>query len=310
MTIPSFNVFMLPALRLLSQETLHIRTITERLSKEFSLTDEERGELLPSGTRTKVADRVSWAISYLNAAEFIKRVERGVYGITEVGNGVLATNPEKIDVPFLTKHSESFRQFQNRSTGKTGEDVNSPAIPVTVLAEQETPEERIGAAFSELNIALRNDLLERIMGLGDTDFERLIVALMLGLGYGARGLGKSTQRSRDGGIDGIITEDILGLDVIYLQAKRNSPENHVGSPKIHEFLGALDSRGITKGVFVTTSSFTKDAMEVAERSPKHLRLIDGEQLAQLMIKHGIGVRENKTWKQQTLDQDFFEGLTE
>jgi restriction system protein len=195
-------------------------------------------------------------------------------------------------------------------TGETEGNGAPIILPVSDILEQDTPEERIDAAFTELNNALQSDLYERVLAMGDSDFERLIVALMLGLGYGAGGLGKRTGGSGDGAIDGIITEDVLGLDVIYLQAKRYAHDSAVGPDKIREFAGAMDAHGITKGVFVTTSRYTKSALEYAERSHKRLRLIDGKELTRLMVKHGVGVRDHRTWKQQKLDVDFFDGLTE
>jgi restriction system protein len=310
MAIPDFQSFMLPALRLAAHGPIHTTDAITRLSDEFSLTEAERGELLASGRQTRVANRVYWTFVHLTKAELLKREARGLYVISEEGRKALAENPAKIDLNFLLARSEKYRQFRMASTAETEGAGVSVIMPATDIEEQDTPEERIDAAFTELNNALQSDLYERILTMSDSNFERLIVALMLGLGYGAGGLGKRTGGSGDGAIDGIITEDVLGLDIIYLQAKRYAQDSAVGPDKIREFAGAMDAHGITKGVFVTTSRYTKSASEYAERSHKRLRLIDGKELTRLMVKHGIGVRDHRAWKLQKLDVDFFDGLAE
>jgi len=237
----------------------------------------------------------------------LKREARGLYAISEEGRRVLAENPSKIDMNFLSARSEKYRQF--RAVGHTETEQEGAANVMPGPTEQDTPEERIAAALTELNKTLQSDLYERLLAMDESDFERLIVELMLGLGYGAGGLGRRTGGSGDGAIDGIIT-DALGLDVIYLQAKRYAYDSAIGPDKIREFAGAMDAHGIVKGVFVTTSRYTKSALEYAERSPKRLRLIGGEELTRLMVKHGIGVRDDKTWKLQKIDENFFDGLME
>jgi restriction system protein len=310
MAIPDFQSFMLPVLRLAAHGPIRTTETIVHLSDEFSLTETERGELLASGKQTRVANRVYWAFVHLTKAELLKREARGLYVISEEGRKALAENPAKIDLNFLLLRSEKYRRFRMTGTAETEREGTPAIMPVNDIVEQDTPEERIDAAFMELNNALQSDVYERVSAMDDSDFERLIVALMLGLGYGAGGLGKRTGGSGDGAIDGIITEDVLGLDVIYLQAKRYAQDSAVGPDKIREFAGAMDAHGITKGVFVTTSRYTKSALEYAERSHKRLRLIDGKELTRLMVKHGIGVRDYRTWKLQKLDVDFFDGLTE
>ena len=302
MAIPDFQSFMLPALQLAARGPIRATDTIARLSDEFSLTETERNELLVSGKQTRVANRVYWTFVHLTKADLLKREARGLYAISEEGRRALAENPSRIDVNFLLARSEKYRQF--RAVG------SAEAEGEGATTEQDTPEERIDAAFTELNNMLQSDLYERVLAMDDSDFERLIVELMFGLGYGAGGLGKRTGGSGDGAIDGIITEDVLGLDVIYLQAKRYAQGSAIGPDKIREFAGAMDAHGITKGVFVTTSHYTKSALEYAERSHKRLRLIDGKELTRLMVKHGIGVRSDKTWKLQKIDADFFEGLAE
>jgi restriction system protein len=310
MAIPDFQSFMLPVLRLASHGSIRTTEAIERLSDEFSLTEAERGELLASGRQTRVANRVYWTFVHLTKAELLKREARGLYAISEEGRKALSENPTNIDLYCRLARSEKYRQFRMTGTAEAERGGTLIIMPATNITEQETPEERIDTAFVELNNALQSDLYERVLTMDDSDFERLIVALMLGLGYGAGGLGKRTGGSGDGAIDGIITEDVLGLDVIYLQAKRYAQDSAIGPDKIREFAGAMDAHGITKGVFVTTSRYTKAALEYAERSHKRLRLIDGKELTRLMVKHGIGVRDYRTWKLQKIDVDFFDGLME
>ncbi|MDL2216734.1 restriction endonuclease [Desulfovibrio sp. OttesenSCG-928-M14] len=310
MAIPDFQSFMLPVLRLASHGPIRTTEAIARLSDEFSLTEAERSELLASGRQTRVANRVYWTFVHLTKAELLKRESRGIYTISEEGRKVLAEKPSRVDINFLMARSKKFQQFRTANTTEAEEEGAAVNPPVDVLIEQDTPEERIDAAFEELNNALRSDLYERVLAMDDRDFEHLIVALMLGLGYGAGGLGKRTGGSGDGAIDGIITEDVLGLDVIYLQAKRYAQDAAIGPDKIREFAGAMDAHGITKGVFVTTSRYTKAALEYSERSHKRLRLIDGKELTRLMVKHGIGVRGYRTWELHKIDADFFDGLIE
>ena len=308
MAIPDFQSFMLPVLQLAAQGPVRTTETIEHLSDEFSLTEEDRQELLASGRQTRVANRVYWTFVHLTKAELLKREARGLYTITEQGKSALQESPARIDLNFLLARSEKYRLFRGvNDATQTGEQLGVAHV-VPAPEEKDTPEERIETAFTELNTALQSDLYERVLAMHDADFERLIIALMLGLGYGAGGLGKRTGGSGDGAIDGIITEDVLGLDVIYLQAKRYAQDSGIGPDKIREFAGAMDAHGITKGVFVTSSYYTKSALEYAERSHKRLRLIDGKELTRLMVLHGIGVRGYRTLDLKRIDADFFEEL--
>lgn len=308
MAVPDFQSFMLPVLRLAAKGSLRTAETIPRICDEFGLSNEDRQEVLASGRQTRVANRVYWTFVHLAKAGLLRREARGLYNITEEGRRALAENPQRIDLNFLMARSEGYRRFRSAAASET--EHKADKSPVSGISEDGTPEERIEAAFAELNAALQSDLQERMQAMHDADFERLIVKLMLGLGYGAGGLGKRTGGTGDGAIDGIITEDVLGLDVIYLQAKRYAQDYAVGPDKIREFAGAMDAHGITKGVFVTTSRYTKSALEYAERSHKRLRLIDGNELARLMVKHGIGVRGYRTLELKRLDVDFFEEPSE
>lgn len=307
MAVPDFQSFMLPILRLTANGPLRTVEAIDQISNEFGLSDEDRQEMLASGKQTRVANRVSWTFFHLTKAGLLQREARGVYGITTDGQQALAENPQRIDINFLMARSERYRQFRSVATTPETND-EAGVIHVPVASEEGTPEERIEAAFAELNAALQSDLQERVLAMHDSDFERLIIKLMLGLGYGAGGLGKRTGGTGDGAIDGIITEDVLGLDVIYLQAKRYAHDSAIGPDKIREFAGAMDAHGITKGVFVTTSRYTKAAREYAKRSHKRLRLIDGAELARLMVHYDIGVRSSRTMEVKRLDVDFFDEL--
>lgn len=308
MAIPEFQMFMLPLMRLASQGSLRTANAITHIADEFNLSKEDREERLASGKQTRMANRVYWAFVHLSKAGLLQRETRGVYGITPDGQQALAENPQRIDINFLTERSESYRQFRNVTVAPVTAEGDNTLVSAPI--DEKTPEERIDAAFAELNATLQSELYEYIQAMHDADFERLIVQLMLGLGYGAGGLAKRTGGTGDGAIDGIVTEDMLGLDVIYLQAKRYAPDSSIGPDKIREFAGAMDAHGIIKGVFVTTSRYTKMALEYAERSHKRLRLIDGHELTRLMVQHSIGVKGFRTLEFKQLDTVFFEELSE
>jgi len=304
MPIPDFQTLMLPVLRIANGGEVRAADAVDRLADEFHLTPEERAELLPSGGQAKIANRVHWAITYLVKAGLLSRPRRGVFAITERGREVLANPPARIDIHFLSRF-DGFDQFRTKSSGEIeGERSAEPSATLAVG----TPDERIEAAFNEWNAALRSELLDRIQAMHPTRFEKLIIDLLLGMGYGAGGSSKHLGRTSDGGVDGVINEDVLGLDIIYLQAKRYAAGNAIGVEKIREFAGALDERGATKGVFVTTSHFAPQARAYAQRSPKRLVLIDGEELTRLMVQYGIGVRVYRTLEMKKLDTDYFEDL--
>jgi restriction system protein len=303
MPVPDFQSFMLPFLRLTSKGEVRSREAVAKIADEFGLTAEERDEQIPSGNQSRFANRVYWAIVYLQKGGLIQRVSRGVYCITDRGKSVLQNPPSRIDRQFLAQFEE-MKKFTLRANKEPPEGL-SP-IPV---ANSGTPEERIEAATEDWNDALRAELLDRILSMPPKSFEKLIVDLMLGMGYGARGSGQHLGQTADGGVDGVINEDVLGLDLIYLQAKRYSIENKIGVEKIREFAGSLDERGATKGVFVTTSYFAAPARQYAENSPKRLILIDGDELTAYLIKYGVAVRPHQTIDLKKLDTDYFDGMS-
>jgi restriction system protein len=296
---------MLPVLRLAAEKERPIRECVDLVADEFSLTPEEREELLPSGRQTALYNRIHWAASYMAQAGLLERPRRGVIAVTPRGREILNKHPERIDNSVLAQFAE-FQAFRKRA--RAGMEDNNE-VPVALLLatadELGTPEERIEAAFREMNSALRQELLVRITIADPTFFEHLIIDLMIKMGYGGSGSGRHLGKTSDGGVDGIINEDPLGLDIVYLQAKRYAPGNAIGVDKVREFAGSLDERGAVKGVFVTTSHFAPQARQYAERSPKRLILIDGEELTRLLVRYGVGVRTFETVELKKIDFDYF-----
>lgn len=300
MAIPDFQTLMLPLMKLAEQGEQSVPQATDLLAAEFRLSEAERAQLLPSGRQSTFSNRIHWSLTHLVHAGLLERPRRGHFTVTEQGRQVLREGPDRIDMGFLSRF-ESYVAFRQRRAPEAGGEAELPTA-------SETPEERIDEAVDELTASLRKELLERVVQMSPRAFEQLIVQLMLGMGYGSGGSGQHLGRTNDHGVDGVINEDVLGLDTIYLQAKRYAPGNGIGVEKIREFAGALDERRATRGVFVTTSSYAPQAREYAERSPKRLILIDGEELTRLMVKYGIAVRTFRAIDLKKLDNEYFEEL--
>lgn len=259
---------------------------------------------MPSGRQAVFDNRVGWAKTYLSKALLIEQVQRGIFRITERGKKVLANKPEKINNKFLRQFPE-FLVFQERSSSSEEEPQHSNnVVDISVV---ETPNERIETAFGELRSALSKEVIERVTSISPTRFERLVVELLVKMGYGGAlpDAGKMTKLSGDEGIDGVIKEDKLGLDRIYLQAKRWN-NTTVGRPEIQKFVGALAGQKAQKGVFITTSAFSKEAREYAANLQQKVVLIDGEQLAELMIEYDLGVAVAQTYLIKRVDNDYFD----
>lgn len=315
--LPKLKHFILPVLKTLAKGDASASQMSKPIADLLSLTQEQAAELLPSGTKTRVSDRISWSLTYLKKAGLIRRVSSGVYSVTPEGEKVIAENPEIIDVPFLNRYPDFRNYYANRENAADGTATQpgSPAPGETDEDEDEdeekastlTPDEMMELTANELQASIKAEIKREIQQLSPTAFEKLIIEVMRGLKYSARGTALHTGKSKDGGIDGIITEDALGLDSIYLQAKR-----YVGSSvtkmEIQAFAGAMDGHAVTKGVFVTFSTFTKDAENFAKVSPKHIRLINGNELVELMYNHNIGVRTHRSIELKRVDQDFFKDL--
>jgi len=304
MTIPDYQTIMLPLLRLAADGQEHrFRNAVEQLAAEFQITAAERNELLPSGTAPLFDNRVGWARTYLKQAGLVQSSKRGTFQITDRGKALLGKSPKQIDVGLLDRYDE-FRAFRSRRRDKTEADVKlQEPEPVT----DQTPEDALASAYQKLRKNLEDELLDQIKSASAAFFERLVIDLLVAMGYrGSRqDAGRAVGRSGDGGIDGIIKEDKLGLDVIYVQAKRW--EGTVGRPEIQKFAGALQGQRANKGVFITTSTFTRDAEEYANVINSKIILIDGERLASLMVDHNVGVAPVGVYELKKIDSDYFEG---
>lgn len=303
MTVPKYEKFMLPVLKLVSKGDLSAKACISAMSEQFSLSAEDQAQMLPSGTARLLDNRVHWAITYLVKAKLLERPQRGYVRITSRGEDVLAKQPLDINANFLKQFEEFTSFFKTPSDNPATETHVLPAI-----SAEQTPEEQIEKAYGDLNAALKSDLLTRILASEPSFFEHLILDLMVAMGYGGRQFAEHHGKSADGGIDGIINEDPLGLGVIFLQAKRYSPEHGIGVEKIREFAGNLDEKGATNGVFVTTSFFAGPAKIYAQRSPKSIVLIDGDRLTDLLITYDVGVRLHRQISIKKADEDYFYNL--
>lgn len=295
---------MLPALETLEQKSPRTTgEVRQALAVEFSLTEHDLAELLPSGRQTTFANRVAWAYSYLKQASLIGSPKRGVYEITERGRSVLAETPKRIDIAFLSRFPE-FQAFRQQSA----EVVAGEPSPTPILAQELTPDEQIRAGYKRLRESLAIQLLERVKGVSPAGFEQLVIDVLVGLGYGGSlaDAGKVVGGGGDEGIDGIIKEDRLGLDSIYVQAKRW--QHTVGRPEIQRFAGALQGQRARKGIFITTSAFSADATAYAAHLQISIVLIDGRMLVELMMDAHIGVSPSEEIKILRQDEDYFEGL--
>ena len=304
MTIPDYQTLMLPVLRLAAERETRVADVSERIADDLGLTQTERDELLPSGRQRLLHNRIHWAKFYMSKAGLIASPARGRFIATDKGKALLATSPERIDVALLMQEPQ-FREFY-RNEGAAPEENGTPAKPVQDTTRT-TPEEQIDAAYASLQAALRDELLQRILSNSPAFFEQLIVDLLVAMGYGGSHKDAAAQlgRSGDGGVDGIVNEDRLGLDRIYIQAKRYAPGNPVGRPDVNGFVGSLVGLGATKGVFVTTSTFSLPARDYVRHLAQRVILIDGQELADLMIEHGVGVRSYRAVEFKRLDEDFF-----
>ena len=299
MTIPHFQSIMLPLLTFAGDDQEHsLRETIDALADEFSLTDEERRELLPSGQQATFDNRVGWARTYLKKAGLLNSTQRGYFRITERGKAILAQGPSELTTAFLRRFPE-FLEFQRPRKDRVQEAADED------ITETQTPEEEIEAAYQRVRQSLVTELLQTVKRCSPSFFERLVIDLLVKMGYGGtrRDAGQAVGRSGDGGIDGIIKEDRLGLDIVYIQAKRW--DSTVGRPEIQKFAGALQGQRAKKGIFITTSSFTPAAREYTSRIDSKIVLMDGNTLAQLMIDHNIGVATVGVYELKRTDSDYF-----
>lgn len=311
--IPDYQTLMLPVLSAAAKGERRVPELADELADELGLSAKEREQMLPSGRQRLLHNRVHWAKFYMTKAGLIDSPGRGRFTASAAGKALLATKPERIDVGLLMKQPgfQEFYTSSQRPGGGTANDepqeaakVEQPSAPPSTTV---TPEEQIEAAHQAMQSALRADLLERILLNSPAFFERLIVELLVAMGYGGsyKDAARQLGRTGDGGVDGVVNEDPLGLDRVYVQAKRYNGTNTVGRPEVQAFLGSLVGLGASKGVFVTTSTFSPQARDFARNLPQRVILIDGDQLTELMVEHGVGVRISRAVSFKRLDEDFF-----
>lgn len=302
MAVPDYQTFMLPVLRYAAarpNEVIPIKVLLDAMAQEFALSEEDLNEMLPSGVSTTLGSRVGWARTYLKKAGLLEAPRRGHIQITKRGLETVAGQPKRIDVEFLRRFPE-FLEFHNTKGAKESKSVQNEA------ESNQTPQEQIEAGYRQLRAALASELLEKLKATSPGFFERLVVELLVRMGYGGslKDAGRAVGKSGDEGIDGIIKEDKLGLDTIYIQAKRWK-DTAVGRPAIQQFAGALAGQGAHKGIFITTSKFTEDARTFTAKVNSRIVLIDGEELSELMIDHGIGVATTFVYEVKRIDSDYF-----
>lgn len=300
--IPDYQALMRPVLGQIAKGERHIRQIVEDVGNELALTEAEKSERLPSGLETIISNRVHWAKTYLKQAGLVEPTKRAHFVITARGLEALNDPNITINNQYL-KRFEEFRVFltggNRTATGATDPEVENEAV---------TPDEALRRAHRKIHESLATDLLDRILQMPPAFFEELIVRLLTSMGYGgsSENAGKAIGRSGDGGVDGVIDQDPLGVDQIYIQAKRYSATNTIGSGAIRDFFGGLSLKRAQKGIFVTTSTFSTSAIETAAGLGGRIVLIDGQQLARLMIRYNVGCRDEEVLHIKKLDEDFFD----
>lgn len=296
MTIPDYQSIMLPLLEFANDQKEHsLRDAIKYISDHFNLSEEERRKKLPSGYDVIINNRVGWARTYLKKAGLLEDPKRGYFKITERGIEVLREKPTEINVKFLMKYPE-FREFQNPSQKELSEE------ELEESGEDITPEELMEEGYEKINENISQELLQKLRNVDPDFFEQIVVDVLKKMGYGE---GEVTGGPGDGGIDGIIYQDPLKIDRIYLQAKRYSENNIIGSNEIWKFIGVLENKGAQKGVFITTSKFHYNVQSVISNTRKDIVLIDGEKLVDLMIEYEIGVSLDKLYKIKKIDIDYF-----
>jgi len=299
--IPDFQSIMLPLLEIIGDKKEYtIQEIRDSLSKYFNLTEEEKSEPLPKSKQKRFNNRVGWARTYLKKAELLVYSQKDVFKITDRGLTLLKEKPSKINIKYLRRFPE-FLEFN-----KPSKKIDQPKDKeIELILEGKTPEELLEIGYEKYQEKLLSDMLEKVKQCSPEFFERLVVELLVSMGYGGsfEDAGKAIGKSGDEGIDGIIKEDKLGLDVIYLQAKKWA--NPVGSPEIQKFAGALLGKKAKKGIFITTSKFSENAIAYAKNIENKIILVDGEQLSKYMVDNGVGVSEITSYKIKKIDLDYF-----
>jgi restriction system protein len=293
---------MRPVLESASGGEIRVADAVRRIAASVDLSDEERSQLLPSGKQTTFANRVHWAKTYLKQAGLVVTTRRGYFTITDRGRAALADKAANINNAYLEKFAE-FQDFKSR----TGDEVAAPTIAIADESRA-TPDESIRQLHRQVTSALAVELLDRVRAAPPAFFEKLMVDLLLAMGYGGTSeeAGRALGQSGDDGIDGVIDQDPLGVDQIYLQAKRYADGNNISAGAIRDFYGALNLKKATKGIFVTTSAFSTQAAQTAADLSSRIVLIDGLQLTKLMIRYNIGCRDEEVLHLKKIDEEFFE----
>ncbi len=302
MTIPNYQTFMLPVLKYAAKGSVYISDVVKQLADEMHISEEDRKLTISNGS-SLLYGRISWAKTYLMQAGLLESVGRGQFTITSAGEALLAQNPKQINNKILEKYP-GFNAFKQRSKKKKD---NAEIADGSDLDEL-SPEEAIHQSLENINSSLASELMGKILKANPTFFENLIIKLLIAMGYSNNtdeGW-EHTGKSGDDGIDGVINQDVLGVDKIYIQAKRYADKHPVSSGELRNFIGALDMCRAVKGVFVTTSEFTTDAKNTVKKASKNIVLIDGKQLTQLMIKYSVGCKTKEVVNIQKIDEDFFE----
>ena len=308
MPVPDFQTLNLPVLTaLMNGGEMPVAEVCRQVADAEGLTPEDVSERTRGGSTTKLRDRVSWGITYMMHAGLIARVRRAVYRITPQGEELLYRRPDRIDLNVLAEYP-AYVAWMRRRTEKHRRSSTTRRPGSQGEETVETPEEALDRAAEELRAILEAEILSRLRDAVPALLERTVVELLIAMGYGGgdAAMGRVTGRSGDGGIDGTIREDALGLDEVYVQAKRYGDGKTVGEGDLRNFAGAIDAAGTTKGVFVTTADFTRAARDYVARSPKRIVLIDGAELARMMVQHGIGVRTRVRHEIKRIDEDFFD----
>lgn len=302
MAIPKFEDFLYPFLSQLKDQDVTKKDMKKALIAHFHLTEDDCQQRTKSGTTNQLDDRIGWSLQWLRRALFVEIPQKGTYHITQRGLDYLATHTDLRQTDLL--EYPEYAAYAKKTVGSVND-----KIKTDLLANHgETPTEQLELAFTKINDDLAEDILQKTLAMSSDFFERLVVDLLLRMGYGdpTDNSAMVTQRSHDNGIDGVIPQDKLGFDKIYIQAKRYQPENTIGKPAIQAFSGALDEQKATKGVFITTGTFSKEARNFVEKSSKKIVLIDGQQLSRYMIEYNVGVSCKKVYEVKKMDTDYFE----
>ncbi|MBP7733144.1 MAG: restriction endonuclease [Caldisericia bacterium] len=305
MALPKFDEFILPILKIMVDKKPRTSSeISELVASSLNLSEEDKSVMVESGREEAYISRAHWSVYYLYRAGLLNKIRKSTWEITDLGLNIVKSNPAKINSRFLMQF-ESFKKYATTRKDEADTDADAVQKTFTSIDSELSPTEVIDKAYAKLNKTLATDLLDELLKTSPSFFEKLVVDLLLGIGYGGSGkdAGKVVGKSGDGGIDGIIDQDKLGLDKIYIQAKRW--QGNVGSKELNGFVGSLVGFHADKGVFITTSDFTKDAYDYVSKAGKNIILINGQKLVELMIEHNIGVSEHERFVIKKIDHDYF-----